>query len=81
MGDAGQIGIVPLLPLLDSEDDYLREDMPFYYAEMGAAAVVPLANILTDVNAPSYRRSGAGESLAEIGEKHPELSNSIIPHL
>ncbi len=78
MGEAGQIGIEPLLSLLDTEDDYLREDMPFYFAAVGPAAVEPLARTLTNTDSPSYRRSGAGESLAEIGEKHPELRTKIV---
>ncbi len=81
LGEAGRVGIEPLLNLLDSEDDYLREDVPFYFAAMGAAAVEPLARTLMDAKAPSYKRSGAGESLAEIGEKHPELHGEIIPYL
>ena len=78
MGDQAAIGIEPLIPLLNSEDDYLREDVPFYFASMGRAAVEPLARTLTDADAPSYRRVGAGESLAEIAEKHPDLRPSIV---
>lgn len=81
MGDAAHIGIEPLLPLLDTEDDYLREDVPFYYAAMGQAAVEPLARLLIDRSAPSYRRSGAGESLAEIAEKYPDQRAAVIPYL
>lgn len=81
MGDDAHVAIDPLLPLLDTEDDYLREDIPFYYASMGAAAIEPLARTLTDPTASSYRRSGAGESLAEIGERFPDQRNAIIPHL
>jgi HEAT repeat protein len=81
MGEAAHIGIEPLLPLLDAEDDYLREDAPFYYAAMGAAAVPALERTLADPDTPSYRRSGAGESLAEIGERHPELRGAIVPIL
>ena len=81
MGEAGHVGIEPLLVLLDSEDDYLREDIPFYYAAMGEAAVEPLARVLSNPAQPSYRRSGAGESLAEIGEKYPKLRDSIVPIL
>jgi len=81
MGEAGEVGIEPLLPLLRSEDDYLREDIPFYYAEMGQAAIEPLARILMDSNADTYERAGAGESLAEIAEKHPHLRDVVIPPL
>jgi hypothetical protein len=81
MGEAGTIGIEPLLPLLNSEDDYLREDVPFYYAEMGQPAIGPLARVLADSNADTYQRAGAGESLAEIAEKHPHLRELVIPPL
>ena len=81
MGEAAHIGIEPLLPMLDTEDDYLREDVPFYYAAMGPAAVEPLARVLTDCVAPSYRRVGAGESLAEIGEKYPDRRAAVISYL
>jgi hypothetical protein len=81
MGDAAQAGIEPLLPLLNDEDDYLREEIPFYYAAMGQPAIEPLTRILRDMKAETYLRAGAGESLAEIGEKVPELRPVIIPIL
>lgn len=81
MGAAAQAGIEPLLPLLNSDDDYLREEIPFYYAEMGQAAIEPLARIVRDDTADEFLRSGASESLAEIGEKTPELRPVIVPIL
>jgi len=81
MGEAGQIGIEPLLPLLNSEDDFLREDVPFYYAAMGEPAVKHLSRALADHTADTYYRAGAGEGLAEIGEKHPGLRRQIVSTL
>jgi hypothetical protein len=81
LGDAAHAGIEPLLPLLKAEDDFLREDVPFYYAAMGRVAVEPLSRALADGAADTYYRVGAGESLAEIGEKYPELRDAIVPVL
>lgn len=81
LGEPAQIGIEPLLPLLNEEDDFLREEMPFYYAAMGQPAIQPLANVLRDTKADTYLRAGAGDSLAEIGEAHPELCAEIAPIL
>src|SRR5262245_58652412 len=41
----------PLLPLLNEEDDYLREEMPFLYAAIGEPALEPLTNQLYDTEA------------------------------
>ena len=78
LGDAARIGIKPLLPLLDDEDDYVQEDIPFYYAAMGEPAIEPLAKALTDSDAETYYRAGAGSALAELGEQHPDLRDRII---
>lgn len=73
-----QIGIRPLLALLDTEDDLLREEIPFYYAAMGEAAIAPLEQIVADEKADIELRIGAGESIAEIGQKHPDLLQRCI---
>ncbi len=78
MGPPAEAVIEPLLPLLNEEDDYVREEMPFYYAAMGRAAIAPLVRVLNDTTGDTFLRGGAGESLAEIGEKHPELRDEIV---
>lgn len=77
-GEAARIGIEPLLPLLDDEDDYIQEDIPFYYAAMGEPAIEPLAKALNDADAETYYRGGAGSALAELGEQHPDLRDRVI---
>jgi uncharacterized protein YecA (UPF0149 family) len=81
LGDAAHIAIEPLLPLLGEEDDYLREEMPFFYTAMGKAAIAPLTRQLLDTEADTFARSGAGESLQEMAEARPELRGEIVPIL
>ena len=83
MGEAGRAGIEPFLPLLNSEDDYLREELPLYYGAMGEAA---LESLIRTLNKPSdeagetdYLRSGAADCLTEIAEKFPEMREKIVP--
>jgi hypothetical protein len=80
MGEAANIAIEPLLPLMDIEDDWLSEEMPTFYAAMGKPAIEPLVRVLTDISQPEFIRSGAANSLGEIGEK-PELRDEVIPLL
>ncbi|HZT43093.1 MAG TPA: DUF1186 domain-containing protein [Chthonomonadaceae bacterium] len=81
LGEAAQVAIEPLLPLLGDEDDWLREEMPYVYAEMGAPAIEPLTRTLLNPETGTYTRSGAGDSLQEMAEAHPELRDQIVPIL
>ncbi len=78
LGEAAQIGIVPLLGLLDTDDDDLQDAAPFYYATIGEPALEPLAKLLMDADAEPFTRAGAGSALAEMGEQHPELRSRIV---
>ncbi|HLK61151.1 MAG TPA: DUF1186 domain-containing protein [Chthonomonadaceae bacterium] len=77
-GPEAQVAIEPLLPLLNEEDDSLREEMPFVYAAFGEAALEPLIRQLNATDADPWLRIGAGESLAELGEAHPELRARVV---
>ena len=81
MGEAAQAAIDPLLPLLDEEDDDLREEIPLFYASIGQAAVEPLRRVLQNPDADTYMRTGAGDSLEQIGETHAHLRPTIVPLL
>ncbi len=81
MGDAAQAAIEPLLPLLDDEDDWLREELPVFYAHIGQPAVEPLRRILQNGELDTYRRTGAGDSLEQMAEHRPELRATIVPLL
>ena len=78
MGEAGRAGIEPLLPLLNAEDDYLREELPMFYGAMGEAAIEPLARVLQDSEGDFYLSGGAGEGLTEVAERHPELRDRVV---
>ena len=78
MGEAGQAAIEPLLPLLNSEDDFLREELPFFYGAMGEAAIAPLTRALNEVSSDEYLRGGAGECLTEVAEKRPDLRDRVV---
>ena len=83
LGEAGQAAIEPFLPLLNSEDDYLREELPLYYGAMGEAALEPLTRTLNKPSAneeeTDYLRSGAADCLTEIAERFPEFRDRIVP--
>jgi hypothetical protein len=81
MGSAAEAAIDPLLPLLNDEDDWLREEMPIFYASIGEPAIEPLRRLLQDSDADSFLRSGAGDALEQMGENHAVLRPDIIPLL
>jgi hypothetical protein len=78
--DAASV-VEPLLPLLDEEDDDLREEMPFLYAAIGEVAIERLSRYLMDADVDMWARSGAGDALAEMAEKRPDLRPQIVPIL
>jgi hypothetical protein len=81
LGEAACAGIEPLIPLFDSEDDWLREELPFYYAAMGQPAVAPLMRLVQDTESEDAYRYGAVEALQEIGEQHEPLREEIVAFL
>lgn len=78
LGEEARFAIEPLLVLLNEEDDYLREEMPFFYATMGPAAIPALAELISDPEADSNARNTAGDALVEIAEKHPETHDEVV---
>ena len=81
IGSAAEAAVDPLLPLLDDEDDWLREEMPIFYGLIGEPAIDPLRRLLHNPDAGTFLRSGAGDALEQIGEDHPHLRPAIIPLL
>ncbi len=78
MGDIALAAIEPLMPLLSSEDDWLREEMPIFYSTMGDKASAPLTRIVEDHAADPELRSGAADALVEIAEKRPDSRAATI---
>lgn len=81
MGRPAEAAIEPLLPLLNDEDDWLREEMPIFYASLGEPAIEPLRHLLQNPDADTFLRSGAGDALEQIGENHAALRPAIVPLL
>lgn len=81
LSEAAAPAIEPLLPLIDAEDDWLREEMPLFYAAVGSAAIEPITRLLMNADLDLWVRSGAGDALAEMAEQRPELRPQILPLL
>jgi hypothetical protein len=65
--------IRPLIDMIRAEhsDDWLETDMPAVFAQMGAEALPPLAELLADASASKDARSTAAASLARIALAYP----------
>jgi hypothetical protein len=81
LGERAESAIEPLLPLIDAEDDWLREEMPIFYAAVGSAAIEPITRLLMNADGDLWVRSGAGDALAEMAEQRPDLRPQILPLL
>ena len=81
MGEYAVLGVESLIPLLETENDELREALPEYFAAVGEPALPALLTTLNNAEAPEYEREGVADSLCEIAQKHPELRNKVISEL
>lgn len=77
--------IGPLLGLLhridDDNDDWVGEDLPFVMGLIGPAAIPALSVYLQDGSHGLWARIAASESLARIGEQHPEGRDACVAAL
>jgi len=68
--------IAPLLGMLhcvdDEQDDWVGEDLPHAFAEIGPACIAPVGAYLADAAHGLWARVAAASSLAEIGKRNPE---------
>jgi hypothetical protein len=78
MGEYAHIAIEPLLPFLNEEGDYIREEMPTFYGIMGRVAIEPLTRMLKDTTQEDFLRGNAADSLSEIAQKHPDTRDEIV---
>jgi hypothetical protein len=71
--------IQPLIPLFhEIDDDWLAEELPEVFGLIGPAAVTPLGVYLADTSHDWYPRAIAAESLAAIGQRHPESRDECV---
>lgn len=78
MGDAAQSVMESLTPLLNAEDDWLREEMPLFYGIVGEPAVPLLTQLVENKTADPDLRVGAADALVEIAEVQPETRADTI---
>ena len=84
MGEFARVGVEPLIPLLETENDELREALPEYYTEIGEAALPALFNALNtidDTESNQYIREGVADCLCDLGQHYPELRERVIEEL
>ena len=81
MGKEAEAGVVPLLELLNGGDEYIADELPFYYAQMGKCAFDPLLAIAVNTEGDVFDRMRAIEALSEIGQKDSEIGERLVPLL
>lgn len=68
--------VAPLLALLrridDAQDDYVAEELPRVFAQIGGAAIAPAAQYLAEAAHGEWARVAAASALGQIGQQHPE---------
>jgi len=73
---------VPLAQLFqrvdDNDDDFLNEDLPSAFGLIGAAAIPALTAYLADPSHGLWARVAVGQSLKEIGLRHPEAREECV---
>lgn len=65
----------------DDDDDYVGEEIPVMLGKLGAPAIQPCREYLSDQNQGEYARISAGHALAEIGTQHPETRDACVQAL
>jgi len=77
--------VEPLLALFrrvdDEQDDWVSTDLPGALAQIGGAAVGPVAKYLADTAHGDWARVAAAETLSRIGKAHPEWRAECVARL
>jgi hypothetical protein len=75
--------IQPLLGVLRAawEDDWVTEEIPRVLAMIGPTAIPQLTAVLKETRHSAWARVAASDSLAEIGELHPERREEVVATL
>lgn len=79
-----EAAIVPLVNFfnqVDEDDDWTPSEFPVVLGMIGPAAIPTLAEFLMNPANEMYPRTYAGDSLAEIGKRHPEARAACVKHL
>lgn len=77
--------VQPLLDLLkyidEDQDDWIGEDLPRVFGQLGPVALAPLGAYLDDAANPLWARVAAEESIHNIGKNFPEARSECIEWL
>jgi hypothetical protein len=77
--------IEPLLSLLhrfdDEEDDWVGDDLPVVFGQIGPAAISPLEQYAASSQNPLHARGAAATGLQDIGLAHPEARDAVVAAL
>ncbi len=77
-----EAAIAPLLDLLARvDDDLAHEELPCVLGMIGAAAVAPLAEFLSDRGHETFTAVAAAFAVAEVGKRHPDCRDTCVATL
>jgi HEAT repeat protein len=75
----------PLLTLLsrvdEFNDDWVGEDLPKAFGDIGQPAIVPLARYLADSSHGLWARVAAASSFVKIAQRHPDQRDACVEAL
>lgn len=81
MGEAAEVAIKRLMPLMNDEDDWIAEEMPVFYGYMGRPAIEPLKLALDEGGVDTsedFRWGSVPRALEQIAQRHPELRDEVL---
>ena len=78
MGEAGKVGIMPMIGLLGYDDEYIAEELPFYFAAMGVDSFKPLLEKLFEESEDIQPQLEAIDALSEIAQKHESMKEETV---
>lgn len=70
--------IEPLLGLLATEDDWVLEEMPEVFGQLGTAAIPALTTYLTDVAQNEWARIAVADGLRHMAEADPTSQDAVV---
>lgn len=67
-----------LMPLVELEDDWFREELPELFGRIGQPALAPLRTYLADRSHDEWAHVLVERALGEIARQHPELRDEVV---
>lgn len=67
-----------LMPLVEYDDDWFRQELPELFGQIGQPALAPLQAYLADHSHDEWGHVLVARALGEVGQQHPELRDEIV---